>query len=304
MVTRRHAVRRGGGQSPFRGGSTVTAITAVLTAEVVPPQVAGPLREAVLGMLVRNAEQRLSEQSVRALLQEAVEGVSRRTLSGQAQRQTATRPLPAAPVVAGKLPAAAGRPPRGPARSALIAGLAALVLVPLGILAAGQLGGEDTSQDVAQGGTTSPASTPSGPLAPPDPFQSRELFEFGRGLFDPEGCVRPGPGEFPVLEENPDVEAVVCQGSTYAGKLFRKASVAELADERALYIDKALPGSVSPLAGAPAGAGEDFDGRAFAFVPRDERARVYWDSRSCLCGGVIEAPDGDTEATVDYWRQG
>lgn len=308
------------GVPPFGGGSTVGAITAVLTAEVVPPRVDGPLREAVLGMLVKSAEQRLPEDRVRALLQEAVEGVPRRTPSQRVLRDSATRSLPVAPVAAGgtaaaattrppasswppgmsdrapgragRPPAVPGRPPRRPVRSALIAALAALLLVPLGVLAVGQLGGQlDLSQDAAP--------------APPDPFESQELFDFSRGLFDPNECARPAPGELPILEENPDEEALLCQGSTYEARLFRQASVDGLQAERALYASKAEGDTREAVAGAP--ADEGLDGTAFTFTPQDGLARLYWDSVSCLCAGVIAAPGADAQARVDlveFWREG
>ena len=56
------------GGPPFRAETTLGTITAIMTDEIVPPRVEGPLADAVLGMLVKDPEQRLTLDQVRALL--------------------------------------------------------------------------------------------------------------------------------------------------------------------------------------------------------------------------------------------
>jgi eukaryotic-like serine/threonine-protein kinase len=56
------------GGAPFRAETTMGTITAIMTDEIVPPRVEGPLADAVLGMLVKDPEQRLTLGQVRALL--------------------------------------------------------------------------------------------------------------------------------------------------------------------------------------------------------------------------------------------
>lgn len=56
------------GGPPFRAETTLGTITAIMTDEIVPPRVEGPLADAVLGMLVKDPERRLTLDQVRALL--------------------------------------------------------------------------------------------------------------------------------------------------------------------------------------------------------------------------------------------
>jgi eukaryotic-like serine/threonine-protein kinase len=56
------------GGPPFRAETTMGTITAIMTDELVPPQAEGPLADAILGMLVKDPEQRLTLDEVGALL--------------------------------------------------------------------------------------------------------------------------------------------------------------------------------------------------------------------------------------------
>jgi hypothetical protein len=55
----------------------------------------------------------------------------------------------------------------------------------------------------------------------------------------------------------------------------------------------------------PAGQDSVTDGVQRSYLHRGgETARVYWDSASALCGGVIQASDDNVDATVAFWHNG
>ena len=56
------------GGPPFPAETTMGTITAIMTDDVVPPRAEGPLADAILGMLVKDPEQRLTLDEVAALL--------------------------------------------------------------------------------------------------------------------------------------------------------------------------------------------------------------------------------------------
>lgn len=60
------------GRPPFERGGQLPTLTAVVTEPVPPPQVGGPLGEALTGLLDKDPEQRLSVDQARTLLQAAV----------------------------------------------------------------------------------------------------------------------------------------------------------------------------------------------------------------------------------------
>ncbi len=173
------------------------------------------------------------------------------------------------------------------------------------------LGGGGTDAQTPPQTTTTQTTTGTSPTAPtptrragagrvPAPFESRALYAFARQLFEPSQCAQVEPGEYRVLDQLPDLEAVHCEGETYAVNLFRKTSADELPAERQLYVSHAVVDSVTPISEAPPGLS---DGRRFSFAHEfDGYARVYWDSISCPCGGVVVASDGDVPAAIDFWR--
>ncbi len=59
------------GHPPFRAGNVMGTITTVLADPPEPPAVTGPLREAVLGLLVKSPDDRLDSAGVRPLLEAA-----------------------------------------------------------------------------------------------------------------------------------------------------------------------------------------------------------------------------------------
>jgi serine/threonine protein kinase len=59
------------GRAPFERGGQLPTLTAVVTEPVPPPQVSGPLGEALTGLLAKDPEQRLSAEQARTLLQAA-----------------------------------------------------------------------------------------------------------------------------------------------------------------------------------------------------------------------------------------
>ena len=62
------------GGPPFRAETTMGTITAIMTDELVPPRAEGPLADAVLGMLVKDPEQRLTLDEVGVLLDREIAG--------------------------------------------------------------------------------------------------------------------------------------------------------------------------------------------------------------------------------------
>ncbi|MGH3317845.1 MAG: serine/threonine-protein kinase, partial [Nocardioidaceae bacterium] len=62
------------GGPPFRAETTMGTITAIMTDDLVPPRAEGPLADAVLGMLVKDPEQRLTLGQVGALLDREIAG--------------------------------------------------------------------------------------------------------------------------------------------------------------------------------------------------------------------------------------
>lgn len=292
---------------PFRADTTMGTITAILTADPTPPHVEGPLRDALLGMLAKDPTWRLTREQARSLLQQASQGVSAllpttEPLSTAAPTVVATDEDHCEPY-AGWDPQSEPRARRLP--RALAGGLVLAALVGIGLVVADQM--VDFPGADAEPNTTSPDSAPSTTAptsAPPElgPFSSASLFSFSRGLFGPAECARAEPGRYSVLDTIPDAEAVACVGDTYTGKFFRSNDLAELRAERELYRSKAAS-TPSPVPAPVTGSPQLFDGRRFSFLlAYDGTARLYWDSVSCLCGGIVAAPDGDVAGLVRFWR--
>lgn len=286
---------------PFRGPTFTATIAAVLIDDVPSPRVHGPLRRALLGTLEKAPERRLSPEQMQPLLKEGCVAIPAAVDPIWVTKLVA----PATPVMAPV--AAPDRPAKGPPtrpRSRVLAmtlvGAAALLAVIALVIGTVQwLFDHGTEEAARRERTQSAGSTTS---RAPAPFQSQALFDFSRGLVDPTNCRTPTSGEFPALEENPDVEAVQCLTSDFEVKLFRKASSDALTSERRLYVNNALLGSVARIAKVPAGPPELFDGRHFSFtLPSDDAARIYWDSTSCACGGVIVGPDSDVATVRAFW---
>ena len=288
---------------PFRAATPTATIAAVLVDAVPPPRVHGPLREALFGMLDKDPRHRLTAAQVQPLLEQACVAIP-----ATSDRVWVSQILPPdAPVmatVAGpqrRTTDASGRRRRSYAKPLV----AAVVLLGLIAVAVGGVlllfdGNNDKSgrrERARSAGTNTSAAVPV-----PEPFQSQVLFDFGRGLVEPGDCRTPESGELPVLERNSDLEAVVCETPNFEVKLFRKATSDELRAERRLYARNALVGSVQPIAAEPTGRASLFDGRDFTFTAPDGAARVYWDSESCPCGGVIVGTDGDIGPVRSFWR--
>jgi serine/threonine protein kinase len=62
------------GHPPFHADTSMATITAILSDEVAPPRVSGPLADAVMGMLVKDHERRLTLQQAKPLLAAAADG--------------------------------------------------------------------------------------------------------------------------------------------------------------------------------------------------------------------------------------
>lgn len=143
--------------------------------------------------------------------------------------------------------------------------------------------------------------TPSSSSSVPAPFETQNLYAFTRMLFPADQCEVPFPGERPFLEKKPDLEQIYCEGDEYGGIFFRKQTLAGLREERPFYLSEAQPGSVRRL---PEESQEEglLDGPQYVYVHEDGTTRIYWQSDSCLCAGVIQAPDNDAATAVQFWE--
>ncbi len=301
------------GRPPFRADTTMGTITAVLTNAPAPPFVSGPLRDVLLGMLAKDATWRLTAERARSMLQQASQGVpplppTTRATSTAEPAVIATAEQHPEPHIHARH-RAEHRTRRG--LKALAVGCVLAALAGIVVAAADRLAnspGADPGQASTVAPTTSgtslaPSTTPSSSPTQP-PFTSAALSSFSRGLFDSTECARAEPGRYSVLDTIPDVEAVACVGDTFAAKFFRSNDTGDLRAERDLYRSKAAS-TPSPVPPPVTGSPQLFDGRRFSFLlAYDGTARLYWDSASCLCGGVLAAPDGDVAALVQFWRGG
>jgi len=195
-----------------------------------------------------------------------------------------------------------GRPARRRKRSRQVAA-AVIVLILLGVGVVAVVSSLDSF--FTEDATTSGSSSPSPPASStgeqaPAPFETQSLYAFTRGLFPPSRCEVPVSGERPFLEQNPDAEQATCEGDRYSGIFFRKQTLAGLREERPLYLGEALPGTVREIPEASSEEGL-LDGPQYVYVHDDGTTRIYWESESCLCAGVIQAPDSDADAALSFW---
>lgn len=179
--------------------------------------------------------------------------------------------------------------------------VAGTVLLLLGAVAAAVLSSLDS---VFPGDGATDDGPPSGQTTgtqAPTPFETQDLYAFSRGLFPTAQCEVPLPAERPFLRRYPDVEQIECIGDQYEGVFFRKQTLAGLREERPLYLSEAQPGTVRVIPGVSREEGL-LDGPHYVYLHEEGMARVYWQSDSCLCGGVIQAADSDTAAVVQFWE--
>jgi len=158
---------------PFRAETTMGTITAVLADEAPPPEVTGPLRDAVLGMLEKSPDQRLTSAQVRPLLRQAVEAPPPPVSWAAPGADATTVHLPPATPVMAPADAAdeplndffvpaelsepdggSPRPPGSRTRLAAVVLGVVLALVAGGLWAASQLGGADPGETAAGDPTT------------------------------------------------------------------------------------------------------------------------------------------------------
>ncbi|HEV8055987.1 MAG TPA: serine/threonine-protein kinase, partial [Nocardioidaceae bacterium] len=152
------------GQPPFRADTTMGTITAVLADEVEPPQVHGPLRAALLGMLEKAPAQRLTVQQSRPLLQQALE--DRTTVMAAPVTDAGAADVRGVPPVLDGEPAydedaGAGSSGRRTGLIAVVVALALAAVLAAAVLATTVLdGGTDQPQDDPEVLQTDPAGTP------------------------------------------------------------------------------------------------------------------------------------------------
>jgi len=145
---------------PFRADTTMGTITAVLVDPAPVPAVEGPLRKALMGMLMKEPDQRLTADELRPLLMRAVEAPPPPPRITAVGDTTTVHLPPSTPVMAPSSqqdedfddffvpaeqpPGSARRPGRWPLLVALVLAVLAGVLV-----LATQLGGAEDSVDAA-----------------------------------------------------------------------------------------------------------------------------------------------------------
>lgn len=192
-----------------------------------------------------------------------------------------------------------GRPARRRKRSRKVA-VAAIVLILLGAGVVAVLSSLDSffTEDASESSSPSPPASSTDQA--PAPFETQSLYDFTRGLFPPSRCEVPAPGERPFLEKIPDAEQATCEGDRYIGIFFRKETLAGLREERPLYLGEATPGTVRRIPEASSEEGL-LDGPQFVYLHHDGTTRIYWESESCSCAGVIQAPDSDAQAALSFW---
>ncbi len=169
------------GRPPYDKGSAIATLTAVMTEPFEPPQVPGPLSDAIHGLLIKDPAKRLDEAGVRGLLvraqdaPEVPEVEQTRAMAIPADPQ----PLPTdAPAAARPDRTAAGRPPAEPklkpvaataplsssgiqragsgSRRALVVVVAVVVLAVVGAVIAMALSGGDNKGKGSGDSGTSP----------------------------------------------------------------------------------------------------------------------------------------------------
>jgi eukaryotic-like serine/threonine-protein kinase len=113
------------GRPPYDKGSASATLTAVMTEQLDPPKVTGPLAEAIAGLLIKDPERRLDEEGVRKLLIEAESAPDT-----PVAEQTRTMALPAdpQPVPTDAGPAPAARPEKSAAQQEKLRGALRSVL--------------------------------------------------------------------------------------------------------------------------------------------------------------------------------
>lgn len=152
------------------------------------------------------------------------------------------------------------------------------------------------------------------PLPLPDPpglLPSTELLDFAPAATRARSC-RPDPAVPPGPDE---IAMLYCPlGDGYVVRLAEVYDRATLRLER-LDVQQGTrpePGTVRPgvwfadaSARRPSGSIIEFIHGGGVLHPEDAgEARLYWDDASCLCWGVLWAPDGDQTALRERWLDG
>lgn len=138
------------GRPPYDSDNALSTLTAVISDPVEPPRVEGPLREAILGLLVKDPAERMDIPTARRLLTAAAQDRSAATppppadatvALDRAGRTTAVPPVPAAAPAASTDHPATRRRPGG----LLAAGLVIALLLIGGLVALSMSGSDDPS---------------------------------------------------------------------------------------------------------------------------------------------------------------
>jgi len=329
------------GCSPFERGGQLATMQAVLQDDPPAPRRAGPLAPLLLRLLSKDPAARPTAAQARKRL-EQLRGSERVGAPGRGAAESVTESSHGSG--AGRRLALTGWAPRargvayllsrrhtqvlaggiGVAVLVAVLGAAAVTLLPDIVDAgpgstqpraeaaggsrgsgdsAGGTGGTETGER-AQTKADAGSSRPARPVVPA-PFASAALYEFSRYLFDPDECVVPRPGDFPIAEIEPDAELVKCQDAPYSGTFWCKTDAVGLAAEREVYLSRSLGGTRQPVTGPPAGRAEPVDGIQVAYNHGAlNGARVFWDSPAARCGAELQASNGNLAATIEHWRAG
>jgi tetratricopeptide (TPR) repeat protein len=164
-------------------------------------------------------------------------------------------------------------------------------------------GGSPSTTTGGSSATTNSGST--GGTAVPAPFKSATLYGFARHLFNASDCFVPDSEQAPLATTLPHTELVKCgqSAAAYTGVFWCAGNSQDFHGNRAAYLQHAVPGTLQPVSGPPAGETKVIDGIQRAFEhDNSDGARVYWDSPRLLCAGELQTKSEDLAATIDYWR--
>jgi tetratricopeptide (TPR) repeat protein len=198
-------------------------------------------------------------------------------------------------------------------RKYILVAAVVIALVVVGIIALRPK--NDGSPTTTGGGSPSRTTGGSSPttnggptrVAVPAPFKSAPLYGFARHLFAASDCFVPNSEQAPLATTLPHTELIKCGKSdaAYMGTFWCTGNIQDFHGNRAAYLHHAVPGTLQPVSGPPAGETNVADGIQRAFEhDNSDGARVYWDSPRRLCAGELQTKSEDLAATIDYWHTG
>jgi hypothetical protein len=151
-----------------------------------------------------------------------------------------------------------------------------------------------------------PDSGGGGGDAPPEPFQSAELYELARHHFGPSRCIEPqSREEAPLAWTLPHTELVWCDGSdsSYSGTFLCASDRTDLATIRQAYLDEKVD-EEQPVTDPPAGRDEPWPYQVAFHHENNNGGRVYWEDPDSLCAAQLRVHDPDLSVVLDLFVTG